>query len=85
MATEGTRHQDATGRSHLKASEDPRDITVPLYETDFNVWPQQQAAALRAKDWKALESTAWWRRSRTWDVRNGMPFGAICASCYCTC
>jgi Domain of unknown function DUF29 len=30
-------------------------MTTPLYDTDFDAWAQQQAAALRAKDWSALD------------------------------
>ena len=30
-------------------------MTTPDYETDFYAWTQQQAAALRAKDWAALD------------------------------
>ncbi|RPJ25147.1 MAG: DUF29 domain-containing protein [Planctomycetaceae bacterium] len=38
-------HQDAPGRFHLKVD----------YDTDFYAWSQAQAAALRAKDWEALD------------------------------
>jgi len=37
-------HQDASGRFHLGD-----------YDTDFYTWTQTQAAALRAKDWPALD------------------------------
>jgi hypothetical protein len=30
-------------------------MSDPLYETDFYTWTQTQAAALRAKDWAALD------------------------------
>jgi hypothetical protein len=30
-------------------------MTKPDYDTDFYAWTQQQAAALRAKDWTALD------------------------------
>jgi len=30
-------------------------MTTPDYDTDFYGWTQQQAAALRAKDWAALD------------------------------
>ena len=30
-------------------------MTTPTYETDFYAWAQAQAAALRAKDWAALD------------------------------
>jgi len=30
-------------------------MTTPTYDTDFYAWAQQQAAALRAKDWAALD------------------------------
>jgi FMN phosphatase YigB (HAD superfamily) len=30
-------------------------MTTTLYDTDFDVWLQQQVAALRAKDWTALD------------------------------
>jgi len=30
-------------------------MTTPDYDTDFYAWAQQQAAALRAKDWAALD------------------------------
>jgi hypothetical protein len=30
-------------------------VTTPDYDTDFYGWTQQQAAALRAKDWAALD------------------------------
>jgi Domain of unknown function DUF29 len=30
-------------------------MTAPDYETDFYAWAQAQAAALRAKDWAALD------------------------------
>jgi uncharacterized protein YPO0396 len=30
-------------------------MTTPSYETDFYAWAAQQAAALRAKDWAALD------------------------------
>jgi predicted nucleic acid-binding Zn-ribbon protein len=30
-------------------------MTTPDYETDFDAWAAQQAAALRAKDWAALD------------------------------
>jgi Domain of unknown function DUF29 len=30
-------------------------MTTPDYATDFYAWTQQQAAALRAKDWAALD------------------------------
>jgi hypothetical protein len=30
-------------------------MTTPDYDTDFYAWTQQQAAALRAKDWAALD------------------------------
>jgi hypothetical protein len=30
-------------------------MTTPTYETDFYAWAQQQAQALRAKDWAALD------------------------------
>jgi hypothetical protein len=30
-------------------------MTAPDYHTDFYAWTQQQAAALRAKDWPALD------------------------------
>ncbi|HSF32563.1 MAG TPA: DUF29 domain-containing protein [Candidatus Tectomicrobia bacterium] len=30
-------------------------MTTPAYETDFYTWTQTQAAALRAKDWAALD------------------------------
>jgi hypothetical protein len=30
-------------------------MTTPTYETDFYTWTQQQAAALRAKDWAAFD------------------------------
>jgi Domain of unknown function DUF29 len=30
-------------------------MTSPNYETDFYAWAQAQAAALRAKDWAALD------------------------------
>jgi hypothetical protein len=41
--------------AYLKASEDQRDITTPLYDTDFYAWTQAQAAALRAKDFASLD------------------------------
>jgi Domain of unknown function DUF29 len=52
MTTEGTRppygrsDRDVAGRLHVKASD---------YDTDFYSWTQTQAAALRAKDWAALD------------------------------
>jgi len=30
-------------------------MTTPTYDTDFYAWAQQQAEALRAKDWAALD------------------------------
>jgi len=30
-------------------------MTTPTYDTDFYAWTQQQAAALRAKDWPAVD------------------------------
>src|SRR5688572_28673631 len=30
-------------------------MTTPTYETDFYAWTQQQAAALRAKNWTAFD------------------------------
>jgi hypothetical protein len=30
-------------------------MTAPLYDTDFHAWAQAQAAALRPKDWAALD------------------------------
>ena len=30
-------------------------MTTPTYDTDFYAWAQAQAAALRAKDWPALD------------------------------
>jgi hypothetical protein len=30
-------------------------MTTPSYDTDFYAWAQQQAEALRAKDWAALD------------------------------
>jgi hypothetical protein len=30
-------------------------MTIPDYDTDFYTWTQAQAAALRAKDWAALD------------------------------
>jgi predicted oxidoreductase (fatty acid repression mutant protein) len=30
-------------------------MTTPTYETDFDAWAQQQATALRAQDWAALD------------------------------
>ena len=30
-------------------------MTTPDYDADFYAWAQQQAAALRAKDWAALD------------------------------
>jgi Domain of unknown function DUF29 len=30
-------------------------MTTPTYDTDFYAWAQAQAAALRAKDWAALD------------------------------
>jgi hypothetical protein len=30
-------------------------MTTPDYDTDFYAWTQQQAAALRAKDWAAVD------------------------------
>jgi hypothetical protein len=30
-------------------------MTTPDYDTDFDAWASQQAAALRAKDWAALD------------------------------
>lgn len=30
-------------------------MTTPLYDTDFHAWAQQQARALQAKDWAALD------------------------------
>ena len=30
-------------------------MTTPDYDTDFYAWAAQQAAALRAKDWAALD------------------------------
>jgi hypothetical protein len=30
-------------------------MTIPSYDTDFYAWTQQQAEALRAKDWAALD------------------------------
>ena len=30
-------------------------MTLTLYDTDFHAWAQQQADALRAKDWAALD------------------------------
>jgi hypothetical protein len=30
-------------------------MTTPSYDTDFYAWTQQQAEALRAKDWAALD------------------------------
>lgn len=30
-------------------------MTTPSYDTDFYTWTQQQAAALRAKDWAAFD------------------------------
>lgn len=30
-------------------------MTTPSYDTDFYAWTQQQAAALRAKDWAAVD------------------------------
>jgi hypothetical protein len=30
-------------------------MTTPTYETDFYAWTRQQAQALRAKDWAALD------------------------------
>ena len=30
-------------------------MTITLYDTDFHAWAQQQADALRAKDWAALD------------------------------
>jgi hypothetical protein len=30
-------------------------MTTSLYDTDFDAWAQQQAAALRAKAWKQLD------------------------------
>jgi Domain of unknown function DUF29 len=38
-------HQEAVGRFHPKVD----------YDTDFYTWTQTQAAALRAKDWSALD------------------------------
>jgi uncharacterized membrane-anchored protein len=32
-----------------------RGMTTPDYDTDFYAWAAQQAAALRAKDWAALD------------------------------
>ena len=31
------------------------DMTTTLYDTDFDAWAQQQAEALRTKDWAALD------------------------------
>ncbi len=51
MTTEGARpphdpsYVEAAGRVHL----------TTLYDTDFYAWAAQQAAALRAKDWAALD------------------------------
>jgi hypothetical protein len=48
MATEDPKdatHHDAQGRLHL----------TTMYDTDFSTWAQAQAAALRAKDWAALD------------------------------
>ena len=30
-------------------------MTIPSYDTDFYTWTQQQATALRAKDWPGLD------------------------------
>jgi hypothetical protein len=30
-------------------------MTTPLYEGDFYAWARQQADALKAKDWAALD------------------------------
>jgi hypothetical protein len=30
-------------------------MTTPAYDTDFYAWTRQQAQALRAKDWPALD------------------------------
>jgi Domain of unknown function DUF29 len=30
-------------------------MTTPTYDTDFYTWTPQQAAALRVKDWAALD------------------------------
>jgi Domain of unknown function DUF29 len=30
-------------------------MTEPLYDTDFHAWTRQQAQALRAKEWSALD------------------------------
>jgi hypothetical protein len=52
MTTEGTRpphdpgYRDAAGRVPVKASD---------YDTDFGAWAQRQAAAIRAKDWAAVD------------------------------
>src|SRR6266542_1157 len=48
MATEDAKdatHHDAQGRFHL----------TTMYDTDFYTWAQAQAAALRAKNWAALD------------------------------
>ena len=43
------------------------------YEHDFYAWTQEQAEALRAKEWKTLDvETPWRRRSRAWDAAKAL-------------
>jgi hypothetical protein len=39
----------------MENSGEEAPMTTPDYDTDFYSWTQQQAAALRAKDWVALD------------------------------
>jgi hypothetical protein len=41
--------------SQVKISPEDCTMTTSLYDTDFDAWAQRQAAALRAKDWAALD------------------------------
>jgi hypothetical protein len=51
-------------------------MTTPDYDTDFYAWAQQQAQALRAKDWAALdvdhlaEEVEDWRKTERRGVRS---------------
>ena len=41
-------------------------MTTPTYERDFYAWTRQQAQALRAKDWAALDVAM--RSRATWSA-----------------
>jgi hypothetical protein len=53
-----------------------RGMTTPDYDTDFYAWAAQQASALRAKDWDALdvehlaEEVDDWRKTERRAVRS---------------